>query len=189
MPNPPKASANTASHRTEGAGATTETGVRRAFKRDGHKRWTFLWSDVGHGNETFDSRQTNLGILTAKVGRLRLEATSIGPIGIDDMAFFRTSTATSAGDVYGLIRAAGAITRAEIGELTGLSRTAVAARVAALVDQGLITEREQAPSTGGRPAALLTFNADAGVVLAAAIGRSRTRLAVCNLAGEILVAR
>jgi len=28
----------------------------------------------------------------------------------------------------------------------------------------------------------LTFNADAGVVLSAAIGRSRTRLAVCNLA-------
>ena len=27
MPNPPKASANTASHRTDGAGATTETGV------------------------------------------------------------------------------------------------------------------------------------------------------------------
>jgi len=104
------------------------------------------------------------------------------------MAFSRTSTATSAGDIYGLIRAAGATTRAELGELTGLSRTAVAARVAALAAQGLVTEREQAPSTGGRPAALLTFNADAGVVLAAAIGRSRTRLAVCNLAGEILAA-
>ena len=104
------------------------------------------------------------------------------------MAFSRTSTATTAGDIYGLIRAAGATTRTEIGEQTGLSRTAVAARVAALADQGLIVEREQAPSTGGRPAALLTFNADAGVVLAAAIGRSRTRLAVCNLAGEILAA-
>ncbi len=117
-----------------------------------------------------------------------MAATPISPIGIDDMAFSRTSTATTAGDIYGLIRAAGAITRTEIGELTGLSRTAVAARVAALADRGLITEREQAPSTGGRPAALLTFNADAGVVLAAAIGRSRTRLAVCNLAGEILAA-
>jgi len=104
------------------------------------------------------------------------------------MAFSRSSTATTAGDIYGLIRAAGATTRTEIGEQTGLSRTAVAARVAALADQGLIVEREQAPSTGGRPAALLTFNADAGVVLAAAIGRSRTRLAVCNLAGEILAA-
>jgi predicted NBD/HSP70 family sugar kinase len=32
----------------------------------------------------------------------------------------------------------------------------------------------------------LVFNADAGVVLAAAIGRSRTQLGVCNLAGEVL---
>ena len=52
------------------------------------------------------------------------------------MAFFRTSTAASAGDIYGLVRAAGAITRAELGEQTGLSRTAVAARVAALADHG-----------------------------------------------------
>lgn len=102
------------------------------------------------------------------------------------MAFFRGSSVTTAGDAYGLIRASGAMTRAELGELTGLSRTAVAARVAALTKQGLIVEREQAPSTGGRPAALLTFNADAGIVLAVAIGRSRTRLAVCNLAGEIV---
>ena len=58
--------------------------------------------------------------------------------------------------------------------------------MSALAAQGLIIEREQAPSTGGRPATYLTFNADAGVVLSAAIGRSRTRLAVCNLAGEIL---
>src|SRR6476619_1293116 len=95
------------------------------------------------------------------------------------MAFSRSSTATTAGDIYGLIRAAGATTRTEIGEQTGLSRTAVAARVAALADQGQIIEREQAPSTGGRPAAPLTFNADAGVVLAAAIGRRRTRLGLC----------
>jgi predicted NBD/HSP70 family sugar kinase len=49
-----------------------------------------------------------------------------------------------------------------------------------------VVEREEGPSTGGRPPTLLKFNADAGVVLSAAIGRSRTRLAVCNLAGDIL---
>src|SRR5258707_12222865 len=66
-----------------------------------------------------------------------------------------------------------------------LSRTAVTARVTALAKYGLVIERELAPSTGGRPASFLTFNADAGVVLSAAIGRSRTRLAVCDLAAEI----
>jgi predicted NBD/HSP70 family sugar kinase len=59
--------------------------------------------------------------------------------------------------------------------------------VAALSERGLVVEREEGLSTGGRPPTLLTFNADAGVVLSAAIGRSRTRLAVCNLAGDILV--
>ena len=49
-----------------------------------------------------------------------------------------------------------------------------------------MVEREEGPSTGGRPPTLLKFNSDAGVVLSAAIGRSRTRLAVCNLAGDIL---
>ena len=96
------------------------------------------------------------------------------------------SRRASAGDVFALIRGRRDVTRAEVGLLTGLSRTAVSARVSALADQGLIVEREQAPSTGGRPATFLTFNADAGVVLSAAIGRSRTRLAVCNLAGDIL---
>jgi predicted NBD/HSP70 family sugar kinase len=104
------------------------------------------------------------------------------------MAFTRTSPSMSAGDIYALIRARRDITRAEIGQLADLSRTAVSARVAALAAQGLVIEHELAPSTGGRPAAFLSFNADAGVVLSAAIGRSRTRLAVCNLACEILAA-
>jgi predicted NBD/HSP70 family sugar kinase len=94
----------------------------------------------------------------------------------------------SAGDIYALIRERRDVTRAEIGQLTGLSRTAVSARVAALAERGLLIERELAPSTGGRPASFVTFNADGGVVLSAAIGRSRTRLAVCDLAGDILAA-
>src|ERR1700737_3223866 len=102
------------------------------------------------------------------------------------MALSMTSTPTSAGDIYALIRDRRDITRTEIGQLTGLSRTAVSARVAGLAAKGLITEREQAPSTGGRPAAFLTFNADAGVVLSAAIGRNRLRLAVAAFAGDIL---
>jgi predicted NBD/HSP70 family sugar kinase len=69
-----------------------------------------------------------------------------------------------------------------------LSRTAVNARVRELTSRDLVIEHERAPSTGGRPATLLRFNADAGVVLAAAVGGSRTRLGVCNLAGDVLAA-
>ena len=94
----------------------------------------------------------------------------------------------SVGDIFALIRARRDVTRTEIGQLTGLSRTAVSARVAALAARGLVIERELAPSTGGRPAAYVSFNADGGVVLSAAIGRSRARLAVCDLAGEAVAA-
>ncbi len=98
----------------------------------------------------------------------------------------RSTSPATAGEVFGLIRDGAVTPRAEVGRLTGLSRTAVAARVSALQARGLVLERAEAPSTGGRPPARLVFNADAGVVLAAAIGRSRTQLGVCNLAGEVL---
>src|SRR6195952_4402484 len=89
------------------------------------------------------------------------------------------------GDVFSLIRSRRAATRTEIGRLTGLSRTALASRGTALTATGLITERGQGPATRGRPPSLLSFDAGAGVVLSVAIGISRTRLAVCNLAGEV----
>ena len=93
---------------------------------------------------------------------------------------------TSAGDVFALIRELRNTTRAELSQLTGLSRTAVASRVAALLELGLVAECEQAASTGGRPATMLTFDADAGVIVSVAIGISRTRMAICNLAGELI---
>lgn len=96
------------------------------------------------------------------------------------------AVAPTPGEVFAVIRDHRTVTRAEIGRITGLSRTAVTARVVALESLGLVTEQDQAASTGGRPAAQLMFNVDAGVVFAAAIGRSRTQLALCNLAGDIL---
>lgn len=105
-----------------------------------------------------------------------------------------SSTPPTVGEVFSLIRDGRALTRREVGLATGLSRTAVAARLAALLDSGLVVEGadgaagDRAVSTGGRPAAQLRFNRDAGVVLAGAIGRSRTQLAVCDLDGDVLVA-
>jgi predicted NBD/HSP70 family sugar kinase len=77
-------------------------------------------------------------------------------------------------------------TRSEVARVTGLSRTAVTARLGALLRAGLLVEGDDAPSTGGRPPAQLWFNARAGVVLAGALGRSRTQLGLCDLEGEIL---
>jgi predicted NBD/HSP70 family sugar kinase len=99
-----------------------------------------------------------------------------------------STTPATAGEVFTLIRSGSATTRSEIGKLTGLSRTAVSARVAALQSLGLIADDDEGPSTGGRPPSTLTFANSSGVVLVVAIGRSRAQLAVTDLAGTILAA-
>jgi predicted NBD/HSP70 family sugar kinase len=87
----------------------------------------------------------------------------------------------TAGQILQLILSGQANSRSEIGRLTGLSRTAVTARVNQLMAQGLVVEDATTESTGGRPAGRLSFNASGGVVLAASIGRSRIQLAVADL--------
>lgn len=71
--------------------------------------------------------------------------------------------------------------------MTGLARSTVSQRIDALKSAGLILESgEAAPSTGGRPPSLLEFNADAGLVLAADLGATHSRISVSNLLGESL---
>jgi predicted NBD/HSP70 family sugar kinase len=70
--------------------------------------------------------------------------------------------------------------------MTGLSRTAVTARVGQLTLHGLVVEQADGESTGGRPAGRLSFNTAGGVVLTASVGRSRTQLAVFDLGGTML---
>ncbi|MFI0349310.1 ROK family protein [Actinomadura sp. 9N407] len=96
-----------------------------------------------------------------------------------------TRRPSSSGDVLRLIRE-GVATRAELGRITGLSRPAVALRVTELMTNGLVVERADGPSTGGRPPARLSFNASGGAILVANLGRSRGQAAVCDLAGEVL---
>ncbi|MEQ6902280.1 ROK family protein [Nocardioides sp. YIM 152588] len=90
----------------------------------------------------------------------------------------------SAGELLDLVRSGRATTRSDLRRLTGLSRTAVVARVHALTEAGLLLLGAELASTGGRPPGSLVFNTDAGVVLAAAIGRSRAQVGVFDLAGE-----
>lgn len=91
--------------------------------------------------------------------------------------------AGSAGELLELLRSGRAATRSDLRRLTGLSRSAVVNRVTALVDAGLVLLGSELASTGGRPAGGLVFNASAGVVVAVAVGRTRTQLGVFDLAG------
>jgi len=92
----------------------------------------------------------------------------------------------TAGQVLQLILSNQANSRSEIGRLTGLSRTAVTARINQLMAQGLVVESATNSSTGGRPAGRLSFNASGGVVLVASVGRSRIQLAVAGLDCSLL---
>lgn len=90
----------------------------------------------------------------------------------------------SPGGLLTLVRTGRAGTRADLVRLTGLSRGSVAARLAALTDAGLLTEAPEPTATGGRPAGSLRLDPDAAAVLAVAVGRSRSQVAVFDLAGR-----
>lgn len=97
-----------------------------------------------------------------------------------------TNDMASVGELFQLIRHGHATTRPELGRRSGLSRTAVTQRVIALCELGLVIEEDPEASTGGRPAAQLVFNGDAGVVLAADFEVDRCRIAVSALDGSQL---
>ena len=93
------------------------------------------------------------------------------------------------GEILRLIRTGAASSRSELVRVTGLSRTAVSARLSRLMAAGLVVEGDEATSTGGRPPTRLVFAPDAGSVVAAAIGRSRLQVGLCDLSGRVRALR
>ncbi len=77
-------------------------------------------------------------------------------------------------------------TRAELLELTGMSRTTLYSRLDGLTAAGLLYEGGQQTSTGGRPPTVLQFDARNRVVLGLDIGHHSMRVAVLDLAGNVL---
>jgi predicted NBD/HSP70 family sugar kinase len=96
------------------------------------------------------------------------------------------STGTGAGAMLHLIRDGRATTRAELVALTGLARSTVAQRMDALLAQRLVVPAGSSASTGGRPPKTFAFNRGAGVVLAADLGATHSRVAITDLAGGVL---
>lgn len=85
------------------------------------------------------------------------------------------------------IRLQPGVTRGELLEELGWSRVTVNRRLAELQDAGFIASAGQKESTGGRPPEGFVLNADHGLLLAADIGGSETRVMVADFAGEPLV--
>jgi predicted NBD/HSP70 family sugar kinase len=106
------------------------------------------------------------------------------------MATAPLSVPVSPGGVLRLIREGRAVTRTDVMDVTGLSRSTVMQRLGVLLSAGLLLEAPEAgPSSGGRRPAALSFNERMGVVLAADLGAGHGRLAVCDLAGASLAER
>lgn len=91
------------------------------------------------------------------------------------------------GEMLELVRREGPLTRSEIQARTGLSRMTVGQRLAPLLEDGLVRAAGNRGSTGGRRPESLEFNPERGVVLVAALETTRTRTALTDLAGRILV--
>jgi predicted NBD/HSP70 family sugar kinase len=85
-----------------------------------------------------------------------------------------------------LIRTGAAHSRADLVSLTGAPRSTVSARVEQLLAGKLIYEGGSGDSRGGRPPTLLTFNSQAGYVLAVDLGATHVRVAVTDLSAEFL---
>jgi predicted NBD/HSP70 family sugar kinase len=95
--------------------------------------------------------------------------------------------------VIDALRAERLISRAEIARRTGLSRSTVSSLVADLQADGLVVERGETAAAhgdqGGRPPILLSFDASAGAAVGIDFGHRHLRVAVSDLASNILAER
>ncbi|MFL1378169.1 MULTISPECIES: ROK family transcriptional regulator [unclassified Nocardiopsis] len=97
-----------------------------------------------------------------------------------------TTTAPGAGTLLRLLRDGRPRTRSELAGATGLARSTVTQRVDALLASGLIGPAGEAVSTGGRPPTTFSFRPRARVVLAADLGATHARLALTDMAAEVI---
>lgn len=105
-----------------------------------------------------------------------------------DVSSGTQAAAPLAGEILSLIRTGRASTRAELAEISGLSRPTITSRVEALMRAGYVIGAETTTARG-RPPTSLVFNYRGGFLLAADIGGTHTRTAVTDLAGNVLEER
>jgi predicted NBD/HSP70 family sugar kinase len=88
--------------------------------------------------------------------------------------------------VLALFREHGELSRTDVIELSGLSRSTVNHRLATLNGAGLIEAIGGGESTGGRPSSRFAFHSRRAVILTADVGASGFTVAACDLSGTPL---
>ena len=109
--------------------------------------------------------------------------------GLADTRQIHALGTAGAGHVLSLILSGQARSRADLARISGLSRATVAQRLGVLFAAGLFQEADERQPSGGRPARVLKLNEGFGVVLAADIGESHTRVAATDLGPDVLAER
>ncbi|MDQ1172084.1 putative NBD/HSP70 family sugar kinase [Microbacterium testaceum] len=98
----------------------------------------------------------------------------------------QTDEVTSLLRIVNMVRTGEAVTRPEIGRVTGLGRGVVAQRIDRAVEMGFLEDAEYAPSSGGRAPRTLRFRAERGRLVVCALGGLHIHVGVTDLAGDIL---
>lgn len=105
------------------------------------------------------------------------------------MSPLRRSAVSAVGELLLLLADGAPRTRADLVGEAGLPRAAVSAQLDALAASGLIARRDDAPSSGGRPAARVAFDARARSLLAIDLGAAHAVIALTDLDGQVLARR
>ncbi len=91
--------------------------------------------------------------------------------------------------ILDLVARGEARSRSELATVLGLAASTVGLRVQALLDAGLLCERGEGTSRGGRRPRLLDIPDDAGVVLTADLGGAHARIGLHRLSGALVQTR
>jgi predicted NBD/HSP70 family sugar kinase len=91
--------------------------------------------------------------------------------------------------VFERIRTLGPVSRPQLAEATGLSKPTISLALVDLERCGLVRHVGQRIGSSGRAALLYEMRPEAGWVIGVDVGRSWLRLALANLAGEVVLRR
>ncbi len=94
---------------------------------------------------------------------------------------------SDAGEIARLLRQLGPMSRADLALATGLSRTALNARLDLLRDWHLLSDVGPGESNGGRPPGLVAFAREGGTVVGVDLGATSVDVGITDLGGELMV--
>jgi predicted NBD/HSP70 family sugar kinase len=98
----------------------------------------------------------------------------------------QTDEMTSLLRIVNMVRTGEAMTRPEIGRVTGLGRGVVTQRVDHAIELGYLEDGEFGPSSGGRAPRTLRFRGERGTIIVCALGALHIHVGIAALDGDIL---